>query len=221
ESALDSKDPVKKPAEPQPSDLWAVLRAILSTPWGRRIALVIVGIVLFFTGYVSGRWGRADLHSQLSDRKQEIVRFKKEIENYKAEVESVAVERDQLRQRLRESEEKREFYKQRDKIRKYVSDARRAWEARNVKEALEALHKANIHFQSEARDAKGISNYLYRTISRRMQQALTAMETDCAAGKPVQGSAFEPPPAPAVSCLDRVNSLLQHVIDALPPARED
>ncbi|MBU1244957.1 hypothetical protein KJ612_17285, partial [Myxococcota bacterium] len=209
------------PSEPQPSDLWAVLRAILSTPWGRRIALVIVGIVLFFTGWVSGRWGRSDLNSQLSDRKQEIVRFKKEVVNYKAEIDSIVIERDQLRQRLRESEEKREFYKQRDKIRKYVSDARRAWEARNVKEALEALHKANIHFQSEARDAKGVSNYLYRTIARRMQQALTAIETDCADSRPVQSSAFEPPAVPAVSCLERVNGLLQHVIDALPPARED
>ena len=221
ESALESKEPDKKSAEPQPSDLWGVLRAILSTPWGRRSALIIVGIVLFFVGYVSGRWGRSDLEGQLADRRSEIVQYKKKLSAGAAELDNVVRERDQLQLRLRESEEKREFFRQRDKIRKYVADSRKAWEARNVKEALEALHKANIHFQSEARAAKGVSAYMYRTIARRIQQALTAMETDCADTKGAPMSAFEVPVAPVVSCLERVNTLLQQVLDALPPARED
>ncbi len=221
ESALDSKEPEKKPAEPMPSDIWGVLYAILSTPWGRRIALVIVGIVLLFTGYVSGRWGRSDLEGKVSDLKAQIVGYKKDLKNRDVEIATLTRQRDELELKLRDSEEKREFYRQRDKIRKYLADSRKAWEARNVKEALEALHKANIHFQSETRAAKGVSNYLYRTITRRITQALTAMETDCADTKPAQMSAFEPAPVPAVSCLDRVNTLLQQVLDALPPARED
>jgi hypothetical protein len=222
ESVMESLEPDQKPPEPQPSDLWGVLKAILSTPWGRRAALIIVGIVLFFVGFVGGHWGKSDLHGQLADREREIVAYKKEKARLESELEGATRERDQLNLRLRESEEKREFYKQRDKIRKFVSDCRKAWEARNVKEALESLHKANIHFQNEARAARGVSAYLYRTIARRIQEALTAMETDCADTKPAPRKSLLDPPVPAgPSCQERVNALLQQVLDALPPARED
>lgn len=222
ESVMESLEPDKKPPEPQPADLWGVIKAILSTPWGRRVALVIVGIVLFFIGFIGGHWGKSDLRAQLADREREIVAYKKEKLRLESELEGASRERDQLQLRLRESEEKREFYKQRDKIRKFVSDSRRAWEARNVKEALESLHKANIHFQNEARAARGVSAYLYKTIARRIQEALTAMETDCADTKPAQRKSVLDPLVPAgPSCQDRVNALLQLVLDALPPAREE
>jgi len=221
ESALENKEPEKRPPEPQPGDLWGVIKAILGTPWGRRLALVIVGVVLFFTGFIGGHWGKSDLRGQLSDREREIVGYKKEKSRLEQALVGAERERDQLSLRLRESEEKREFYRQRDKIRRNVMDSRKAWDGQNVKEAMEALHKANIHFQNEARAARGVSAYLYRTVSRRIQEALTAMETNCGDTKPPPMGFLEAPTPGVPSCQTRVGGLLQQVLDALPPARED
>ncbi len=221
ESALESKEPEKRQPEPQPGDLWAVIKAILGTPWGRRLALVIVGVVLFFTGFIGGHWGKSDLRGQLSDREREIIGYKKEKLRLEQTLAGAERERDQLSLRLRESEAKREFYRQRDKIRRSVMDSKKAWDAQNVKEAMEALHKANIHFQDEARVSRGVSAYLYRTIARRFQAALTAMETGCADTPPPPMGFVELPKPGVPSCQERVGALLQQVLDALPPARED
>ncbi len=220
ESALASSQTPSGPPEPKPSDLWVVIKKILSTTWGHRVALVLTGILLFFIGYIGGRWGRSDLESRLKDRQTEIVRFKKEVARLDQELNESRAVREQLQQRLHESEQKREFLKQRDRIRHFVNESATAWQAQRNKDAMEYLHKAMIHFQNESREARGLSHFLYRTIGQRMTDSARDMENDCAAHRKPAGF-MDSVKREVFSCQEHVAKNLSRILEVLPPAREE
>ncbi len=156
-----------------------VIKRILKTTWGMRIALGLSGVLLFFMGYLIGNWGTADLKARVEQKKEEINESILEKKKLTTKVHRLQKEVAELKRKLSYSQSKMLLLKQRNKIRKPLYDALELWKGGKKTETKVKLHAAIINLRTEAKSATGLSRWFYRTTIRKLQAAIKQIDTGC------------------------------------------
>jgi hypothetical protein len=181
---MDKSNPV---LEDNTHNIMTMLKKVLGTTWGLRIGAVILSIIVFYIGYFIGGFGESHLKSRIEDAQEDIKELKVKISEKKNYIIKLKKEKFQLKILYAESEQKRRFFHQRDKIRKPLLDAKRYWSEGKRKETVEELYKALINLQIEAKNSLGISRWLYKSVKKRLNLTIDLINKNCN----VKSSLFE------------------------------
>lgn len=199
-----------------------IIKAIMNNTWGMRISLGVLGVLLFFIGYIIGNWGTSHLESEIRSRESDVKQCKAQQKDLKISLEKSEQERNALRAKLSESKEKINFIKQREKIRKPLNTALYSWKNKDAKDTVEKVYAALINLKSESRNSIGLSKYFYTTTIKRLNLVITLINTKCASE---ENKNTEKSPLPtdndwSPECINRITGILSSALDILPPPKD-
>ncbi len=213
----DKKDNKKKVTDiEQGHVIIEVAKKLLRTTWGMRIGLGVLGVLLFFIGYIIGNWSTSELKAEVANKKGEIndlLAVNKRLTDEKSKLGSKVTD---LQIRLSDSNSKMRFLKQRVKIRKPLYDALEQWKAKNKTETEEKLYAALINLKSEAHGAMGLSRWFYDTTIRRITEAIQHIRGGC----PVEPGSKMTPEERETACQKAILLTIAHATEILPAPKE-
>ena len=155
------------------------IKLILKTTWGMRIALILLGIILFYFGFFIGNIGKTNLKNKVEDKISDIKALKKILKTKETEIGKLKKQINRLNLQLSDSEQKRRFFLQRNKIRKPLTKALTTWKEHKKQDTLELLYKAINNLKLEAKGSMGISALFYGIITSKLNKATALIEKTC------------------------------------------
>ncbi|MBU1239438.1 hypothetical protein KKF84_11525 [Myxococcota bacterium] len=214
---IEKKDSKKKVTDIEQGHVVIdVAKKLLRTTWGMRIGLGIVGLLLFFIGYIIGNWGTSELRGEVTNKKGEIndlLAVNKRISDEKMKLNGLVTD---LKIRLSDSKSKMRFLKQRVKIRKPLYDALEMWKTKNKTETEEKLYAALINLKSESSGSMGLSRWFYDTAIRRLTASIQHIKNGCPFPADSKLSVEEKEKA----CHSTILMTIAHATEILPAPKE-
>jgi hypothetical protein len=159
--------------------IWSTLKTILQTTWGMRIGLAILGVLLFFMGYIIGNWGTSSLESEIANKRSDINDLIKDKESLVAKVTKHEADIMTLRISLSDSKSKNRFLQQRNKILSPLYQALKLWKKKDSQGTQEKIYAALINLKREASGSMGLSSWFYRITEKRFENIISLIKKGC------------------------------------------